>query len=325
MQTGGWNAELETGPAAARACRSRAMLNLSRMGHCAPAVAQTLLDLTRSDGPWLVRLAAGLPGGIGNTGFECGGVTAALLLLGLRHGGATTARGLPVVVEEGHAYCARFRACHGSLLCSGILGKRRLPLPCVKVIRGAPELLAETVHGDAARAIPPAEAEGYARLWRHLEARGFHCAHAVLRRIAHLVPATPALLAATQGFVGGTIFQGLTCSALAAGVMALGLGAGEIEDRRSRVGWMLVKMALGGDAFADDLNRFNPSMNRGKALAEWFAREHGSTQCRAITGCAFSSAEDVRRFVEGGQLARCEELAASVAARTEAMLAGLPH
>jgi hypothetical protein len=115
--------------------------------------------------------------------------------------------------------------------------------------------------------------------------------------------------------------MGMTCSALAAGVMALGLAAGEIETRRGKVARMLLTMALGGDALDDELNRFNRSMNRGKALAGWFAAELGSTQCKTITGCTFSSAADVRRYVEGEQVARCEELAAKVAARTEVILA----
>ena len=55
------------------------------MGHCAPTVTQTLLDASDAEAPWLVKLTAGLPGGIGNTGGECGGVTAPLILFGLRH------------------------------------------------------------------------------------------------------------------------------------------------------------------------------------------------------------------------------------------------
>jgi hypothetical protein len=41
------------------------------MGHCAPAVMQTLLDAFGMDAPWLVEVTAGVPGGIGNTGGEC--------------------------------------------------------------------------------------------------------------------------------------------------------------------------------------------------------------------------------------------------------------
>jgi C_GCAxxG_C_C family probable redox protein len=319
MDTGQWNAEMGVNAQTRRAYRNRGLSNLTRMGHCAPSVAQTILDVTHAEGEWLVRLAAGLPGGIGNSGGECGGVTAALLLLGLRYGGRTE-RGLPVVIEKGHAYCERFLECNHSLLCSAILGERRLPWPCVGVVRRAPELLAETVNGDAFVAIPAETREAYRRLSAHLAERGFHCAHAVLRKLGHAVPVTPELLAATSGFVGGTLFRGMTCNALAAGVMAIGLGAGEIEWSRPRVARMLVTMMAGGDALGDELNRFNRSVNRGKALARWFESEFGSTQCRAITGCAFSSATGVERYIRGEHTARCERVAARVAAEAGAIL-----
>ena len=54
------------------------------MGHCAPAVMQTVLDITHAEQEWLVKLMAGMPGGIGNTGFECGAITSPLVILGLR-------------------------------------------------------------------------------------------------------------------------------------------------------------------------------------------------------------------------------------------------
>jgi Putative redox-active protein (C_GCAxxG_C_C) len=66
--------------------RKRSLGNLLRMGHCAPTVMQTMLDASDAESTWLVTLTAGLPGGIGNTGGECGGVTAPLVLMGLRRG-----------------------------------------------------------------------------------------------------------------------------------------------------------------------------------------------------------------------------------------------
>jgi len=313
------SAQMPAGVEARRGYRRRGLSNLLSMGHCAPAVAQTVLGVTHVDGEWLVRLAAGLPGGIGNTGGECGGVTAPLLLLGLRYGG-TAERGLPVVFDKGHAYCRRFRACNRSLVCSAILGRRRLPLPCLRVVRRAPELLAETVADDATLAIPVEDRQAHRRLWSHLSERGFHCAHAVLHALGDAVPVTEELLAATSGFVGGTLLQGMTCSALTAGVMALGLRAGEIEASRLRVLRMLVTMVAGGDALDDGLNKFNRSVNRGKALARWFAGEFGSTQCRTITNCTFSSAEGVESYVRDGHAARCEVIARRVAEETRAIL-----
>ena len=68
-----------------RMYRRRGLSNLLKMGHCAPTVMQTLLDLGNTKEEWLVRMCAGLPGGIGNTGFECGGITAPLIKFGLEH------------------------------------------------------------------------------------------------------------------------------------------------------------------------------------------------------------------------------------------------
>jgi hypothetical protein len=67
------------------------------MGHCAPTVMQTLLDASDVEAE-LVKLSAGLPGGIGNTGAECGGITAPLVLIGLRHARDPMQDGLPRVM-----------------------------------------------------------------------------------------------------------------------------------------------------------------------------------------------------------------------------------
>lgn len=322
MEVSQWNVELRADAPARRSYRRRALSNLLRMGHCAPSVARTLAEMARvpaAEGEWLVRLAAGLPGGIGNTGGECGGVTAPLLALGLRSGGRTE-RGLPVVIEQGHGHCQRFERCHGSLLCADILGERRLPIPCLGVVRRAPELLADTVAANGEANIPPEARTAYQLLSAHLAEVRLHCAHAVLGELEGWFPVTPELLDATEGFVGGMLLKGLTCSALAAGVMALGLAAGEIEGSRPRVARMVATMALGGNALADRLNAFNPSVNQGRRLARWFALEFGSTQCRAITRCDFTRAAEVERFIQARQAAQCARIAWRVAERAGAML-----
>ena len=79
--------------------RARSLNNLLRMGHCAPAVMQTVLEITHTEQEWLVKLMAAMPGGIGNTGFECGGITSPLVILGLRHGLTKTNNGLPLIFD----------------------------------------------------------------------------------------------------------------------------------------------------------------------------------------------------------------------------------
>jgi len=116
------------------------LLSLLRMGHCAPTVMQTVLQLTHREQEWLVKLTAGLPGGIGNTQGECGGVTSPLIILGLHHGLEDMRDGLPVLFDLGHAYCQRFQAKNAALFCKEIQGKG-----CVQAICTAPGLLAETL------------------------------------------------------------------------------------------------------------------------------------------------------------------------------------
>ena len=103
--------------------------------------------------------------------------------------------------------------------------------------------------------------------------------------------------------------------------MAPGLTLGAIENSRLRVLRMIATMAMGGNAFADSLNAFNRSMNRGHELSPWFAAESGSTQCREITRCDFSRMREVNRSIDDGGTARCLALAHRVAHRVEGMIA----
>ncbi len=296
--------------------RNRSVANLLRMGHCAPSVMQTVVDASASESEWLVKLTAGLPGGIGNTRGECGGLTAPLVVVGLRHGRDEMADGLPVAFEKGHDLLQRFKAAHGTTQCGSILGDARLPLRCIGVVRQAPSMCAQCL---AARSggdvLPPPTRKAYQELYAHWHERGFHCADAVFDELDGTAAAPVELRDATTAFMGGTLFTGMTCSALTAGVMALGCSLGQIENSRARVLRMIGTMAVGGDAFADELNAFNPVMNLGHKLATWFKGEFGSTQCRALTGCDFASTTDVREYIATEGTTRCTEIAQRVAAR----------
>jgi C_GCAxxG_C_C family probable redox protein len=311
---------LDASPEVDRKLKRRSLVNLSRMGHCAPAIMQTLLDVSKIEAEWLVKLTAGLPGGIGDTGGECGGVTAPLVILGLRHARDEEHRGLPVVVYKGHDLLERFKACQGATCCRYIRGQDRLPLQCVGVVRQAPSVCAKTLCSDSTGAIADEQRQAYGRLYAHWVERDFHCAHAELRRLAPTVPGTKELRDATSAFLGGTVFTGMTCSAFTAGVMALGLALGKVEDSRRRVLRMVGTMAVHGDAFADDLNAFSKIMNLGHRLSEWFTAEFGSTQCRTLTQSDFSKTEDVQRYIDGGGTSRCHAMAERVARQVEDMI-----
>jgi hypothetical protein len=250
--------------------RRRSVLNLMKMGHCAPTVMQTLLDASGTEAEWLIKLTAGLPGGIGNTGGECGGVTAPLILIGLRHAREPMHDGLPPVFEKGHDLLRRFAGCHGTTLCREIRGTDRLPLRCVGAVRQAPELCVQTLSSECDDAIPAATRGEYRRLYGHFVEQKFHCAHAVMQQVRHLDPVN--------------------------------------QD------------VLDGDAFANDLNKFNRVMNLGYQLAGWFRRAFGSTQCRDLTGCDFSTRAGVNSYVETDGVSRCQAMAQQVAVEVDRMI-----
>jgi Putative redox-active protein (C_GCAxxG_C_C) len=297
--------------------RGRAFANILRMGHCAPAVMQTILDVSSTRKEWLVRLSAGMPGGIGNTGFECGGVTSPLVLLGMRYGLRETVGGLPTIFDKGHALCHNFLACHNTLKCKEIRGKDRFPRHCLGPVMRSPELFLASLDSNHQGAIPPARRAAYTKLYSHLVENDFHCAQAVLIQLGYTPSEHPELFAAASAFIGGTIFMGKTCSAFTAGVMAIGLRDGEIENSTLRVIRLLAIMTAGGYAFDERLNKFNRSMNRGYRLSKWFVKEFGSTQCQAITQCDFSDPAGVSDYIEGERITHCREIAARVAEQVQ--------
>jgi len=283
------------------------------MGHCAPTVMKSMLEISGSEEEWPIEAAAGLPGGIGDTGFECGGITSPLLFFGLRYGLRDPLNGLPLVFYKGHEHFRRFVDRNGTPFCREIRGDNYRLTRCIRAVCTAPEIAAAALSGEDGRSIAEEKLEAYSLLYGHMAAGGFHCAHRVLLRLQPPCFGRPELLDATSAYLGGTLFKGLTCSAYAAGVMALGLNMDEFENSFPRVLRMIVLMKTGGNAFADRVNKFNRFMNRGNDLAQWFRGEFGSTQCREVTGCDFSSPAAVRAYIETDGLARCRDLADRVA------------
>jgi len=301
----------------------RSLSNLLRMGHCAPTVMQTLLDISGTQKEWLVKLSAGMPGGIGNTGFECGAITSPLAFMGLRYGLCETDRGLPVIFDKGHALCRDFLECHKTFQCKQIRGKDRFPRHCIRPVCLSPELFLTAIASNSRDAIPAETREAYCRMYSHLVQKNFHCAQAVLEHLHYTTSERQELFDATSAFMGGTLFMGMTCSAFTAGVMAVGLRSGEIENSRPRVIRMLIRMTTGGNAFDETINKFNRSMNTGYRLSKWFRKEFGSTQCREITQCDFSTMEGVSKYIESDCVTKCREIAEKVAERVQKTLADL--
>jgi len=60
-------------------------------------------------------------------------------------------------------------------------------------------------------------------------------------------------------------------------------------------------------------------MNSGKRLAGWFAGEFGDTQCRALTGCDFSSAAGVKKYLAADRDRFCLSLSERVAGKVRGL------
>ena len=301
------------------AYRACGLDNLLRMGHCAPAVMKTVLDINQTKREDLVKLMAGMPGGIGNTGFECGGITSPLVLLGLRYGLGEMQDDLPRIFDLGHAYFQRFSDENNASFCK-VIQTPRFPVRCIQAVRHSPELLAETLNSDHRPAIPAEQRKAFSCLYGHMKQCNFHCAHAVFQQLEDALPVNHELFDAASAFIGGTLFKGITCSAYTAGVMAIGMKLGEIENSYLRVTRMLALMVSGGNAFTEDLNKFNRAINTGHRLSKWFRSEFGSTQCQAITQCDFSCKAGVVRYIADDGVSKCRRIAKMVAEQVRNIL-----
>jgi hypothetical protein len=291
--------------------------NLIRMGHCAPTVMQTLLDVSGMQKDWLVKLSAGMPGGIGNTGFECGAMTSCLEFMGLHYGLRDGEDNLPTIFEHGYALSRGFIACHKTLQCKEIRKDDRFPKRCIRPVCLSPQLFLAATAKNSQAPIPLEIRESYGRIYSHWIKENFHCAQAVFSHLQYTTAEYQELFDSVSAFMGGTLFMGMTCGAFAAGVMAVGLQIGEIENSPVRVIRMLFRMTFGGDAFDENINKFNQPMNAGYRMSKWFRQEFGSTQCGAITGCDFSTQAGVSKYIEGNCVTRCREIAARVAEKVQ--------
>ncbi|MBN1965282.1 MAG: C_GCAxxG_C_C family protein, partial [Anaerolineae bacterium] len=293
---------------AARGNTLRSANNMLRMGHCAPSIMRTLLDIAGQDRDGLVLAAGGLAGGIAGSTMECGGVTAPLMFLSLHHNYTAPNGESLALIRTGRRYVEAFAAVHGSCTCEavgapGISG-------CLKAICGVHTPLAQAQNGQADDA--PGD-DPYARVLEVFADGHFHCAHGVLENLAGDVPVSPDLLRAAWIFVGGTACQNMTCGALTAGAIALSATNTTAENsyrRVLRLIWLL--MHNDDDAMRDDRNHFNRSISRCAELGEWFRAEFGTTSCRELCGSDFSNAADVERYRTEDGIARCRGIAAGV-------------
>ena len=121
--------------------------------NCSQAVFGAFADEFGIDEETAKKLTLGLGGGVGRMREVCGTVTAASMILGMRHG-PDKAR----AYEKVQAFCARFKAEMGSIVCRDLLAgtgasqggapeartegyyRKR---PCVELVKFVVELLSE--------------------------------------------------------------------------------------------------------------------------------------------------------------------------------------
>ena len=302
--------------------RIRCMGTMLRMGHCAPTVMHTLIEEGRDNDEYtrLIKLTAGMPGGIGNMGCECGGVTSSLMYLGLTPGMDEKVENIPLLIHVGRNYLGAFQSIHGSLRCDGINTPESGMQACMEAVCSAKGLVSGTKRSIGADLLPADLSKEYERLLDVFQDTSFHCAHSVLSGVSDLIDYDMTIVDATRGFIGGTVFAGLTCGAFTAGVVAIGAAIGEIEDSIPRVLRMMWMMKNGRDALADDVNAFNRPMNTGTALGEWFTERFGSTQCREIAGADLSMSPGVQAYRGGDTVHRCRNIAAKTAEKVRELI-----
>jgi hypothetical protein len=307
-----------------RAHRLRGLSLLLKRGHCAPTIMETILRTEASgreeNRTRLIKIVSGMPGGIGDTGNECGGIVSPLVLLGLGSDPAVDRDGLPLAIARGQAHVRRFVERRSTPFCREIRGEKNRLLPCIKAVLDSPGIYGAAATDALGEAGPDVRREAHLLLVSESGRRGFHCARAVLDRLPGIESEYPELRKSTAAFFGGTACLGWTCGALTAGIMILGRRLAEIENSYLRVLRMIVLMKTGGDAFADRINAFNVTMNLGNRLARWFEAEYGGTLCRGITGTDFSTLSGARLFLDR-RAAACEAIAGKVAVKVEEMLA----
>ncbi len=295
-----------------------------KMGHCAPAVMAALIDDNDPGWEGAVLLSSAMAGGIGNSGRECGALTSAVLYLGQRYGSAPTVAGIPLSITLAGRLIERFGHIHGGIHCDDIRKGGKNPLPCMKAMVSAPQLVEEVISEGVPRADGADPGCHTTGLFSACEARRFHCAHGVFAGLSGIVPPCERLLDMTYPLVGGIALSGGTCSAAAAGVLAIGLATGKIEKSYVRVMAMMARMFIGGDALMmpDHVNNFNPAINRGQLLMEWFAEIYGSVRCRDLTGIDIRESETTGRYFVGGGIDRCKEIAGAVACKVREIVGG---
>jgi hypothetical protein len=295
----------------------RSLNNALRMGHCAPCVMQTLLEMHDVEHTPMVLYAGALAGGIAGSETECGCLTAPLMFMGYQQKELNSTADKLELIRKSQGYVKEFSAYYDSEICSRI--RRDGLVSCIKTMCTFHKPLDRAISGPECM---PAEAkESYSRLMAAFTAQEFHCAHTVLDKLQDKLAITRALLDSSWIFIGGLAFLNWTCGALAAGAMALGALTAKLEDsypRVAKMNWLL----MNGDARAmnEEINNFNRSILLSEELGSWFRNEFGFLACHDIWGYDFSKLNDSERYLSGYCMNHCKLMAHKVAQKVRTLV-----
>lgn len=297
--------------------KMRTFNNIHRMGHCAPSIMQTLLDINDIDDQQPVVLSGGMAGGMAGPDTECGALTSPLMFLGIKHKGFENPGGNLNLIAAAQSYIAAFNKCNHTDKCS-IIRKSGIHA-CRKVMYNfydlfSSSILSPVVFSDETR-------KSYSYLLEIFDERKFHCAHNVLNNPDLKIPVDRRMLDSSWLFNGGIAMLNHTCGALAAGVIAISSVTSKVEDSYTRVAKMNRMLRKKNNrAMDDEINNFNRAINLSDELGYWFRSEFGSTSCIDIWGYDFSKFNSAETYISSGCMMQCRYIAGRVAQKVSEMI-----
>lgn len=291
--------------------------NIRRMGHCSPAIMQTLLDINDIHNTNMVLYAGAMAGGIGGSDMECGALTAPLMFLGFRNDNINTIQGKIDVICKAQSYVNAFTAINGSTICAKI--RQGSNSKCLKTIRNFYKPFSEAVLNPLL--FSANINESYSLLLKTFDDNKFHCAQNVFCNLDSSILITKELVDMSWPFIGGIALLNRTCGALTGGVLAISAKTAKIETSYSRVARMnRLLRNKENNAMNEEINNFNRSINYSEELGHWFRNEFGSTTCHEIWKLNFSDKSDVENYISGHCMLQCSYIAKRVAQKVNTMV-----
>jgi len=295
----------------------RTVNNMLRMGHCAPAIMQTLLEINGIQNNNMVLYAGAMAGGIAGSDMECGGLTAPLMFLGFQNTNFDDISNKLDLIRKAQSYVDEFNISNDSLICSRIRNKG-MPA-CRRTVYNFNKTFSKAIANP--EEIFDEREESYSLMLKAFENNKFHCAQSVLNSLNSDFQVTEELLDSSWLFIGGIAMLNRTCGALTAGVMALSSATAKIENSYSRVARMnRLLRDESNEAMNEEINNFNLSINRGEELGRWFRDEFGHTACNDIWGYNFSKIKDAENYISGQCMKQCEYIAGKVVQKVTLMI-----